>query len=71
MRYDGMLSNKSSEKGGQGGEGHGYGIFLLKQPLRVMRPCFLGSGWTSAWPWEIMDEYLFLLCLRTQLLFYL
>ena len=36
-----------------------------------MEPCFPGDGWTPACRWEVVNEFLVLLCLRAQLLFYL
>lgn len=48
-----------------------YGVCLPKPPLCVLRPCFPGTGWTSACRWEVMNKFLFLRCLRTQLLLFL
>lgn len=36
-----------------------------------MEPCLPGDGWTLAWPWEVGNEFLPLLCLRAWLLLYL
>lgn len=49
------------------GNNHGYGVSLPKQPLRGLRSCFPGSSWTTACQWEV-NEFLFLLCLKMQLL---
>ena len=35
-----------------------------------MEPCFPGNGWTPACLWEVVDAFLILLCLSTQLLLY-
>ena len=36
-----------------------------------MEPCFPGDGWTPAYQWELVNEFLVWLCLRAQLLLYL
>ena len=36
-----------------------------------MEPCFPGDGWTPACPWEVVNEFLVLLCLHARLLLYL
>lgn len=59
------------EKKKEGVEVWNKGICIPKLLLRVMEPCFSGGGWTSACPWEAVNEFLDLLCLCVGLLLYL
>lgn len=42
-------------------------MLVLKQALRVLRLCFLGTGGTHACQWDTVNEFLFLLYFCTQL----
>lgn len=53
-------------------EGRNSCVYILCLPKRLLHvPCFMGNIWTSACQWETVDEFPVLLCLLTQLLFYL
>lgn len=54
------IKDGEKEKGRQNIWSHG--IYLPKLPLRMMEPCFSGSGWTSACWWEAVNEFLILFC---------
>lgn len=62
---------KTSGKGEGKGEVCGCGLCLPKQLLRMLRPSFPGSSWTSAYWWEALKELLFLLWFLVQLLLFL
>ena len=56
---------KAGGKKEEGGNVQNYSTCLPQSPLHVMEPCFPGDGWTPACPWEALNEFLVLLCLRT------
>lgn len=60
-----MLSNKSWGKEG-GRRGHSK---FPKKPLCMMRFC-PGNSWTPACWWEVLNKFLILFCLCTELLLY-
>ena len=69
-----MTSCSAYRAGGRrrkGGDIWSDGICLPKSPLRVTEPCFPGDGWAPACRWEVVNEFLVLLCLRAQLFLYL
>lgn len=45
----------------------GYGVCLSKQLVGVLMPHFPENGWTPACQWDVLNEFLFLLCLHAQL----
>ena len=64
-----MLSVYSWGKKEEQGDIQSDGDCLPKEWLRVIEPCFPGDGWTPACRWEVVTEFLILLCLCMWLLF--
>ena len=62
---------KLGEEEGSGGGHSEWCRLSITLPLCMMEPCFPGDGWTSAWQWKVVNEFLVLLCLRPWLLLYL
>lgn len=44
----------------------GYDICSLKHLLHMLRPWFPGTIWTLAHQWQVVNGFLFLLCLHAQ-----
>ena len=59
---------KQGEEEGRGGT---FRVMALVFRCYMMEPCFPGEGWTPACWWEVVNEFLILLCLHVQLLLYL
>lgn len=66
---DVLLSDKSwGEREGRGDIcGCGICIPIPEPPPGMLRLSFPGGGWTPACQWEAVNQFLFLLCLGTQL----
>ena len=44
--------------------------FIFQVTITCDEPCFPGSGWTSACWWEVLNEFLALICFCTKFLLY-